>query len=167
MRNNKGITLIALVVTIIVLLILAGVAIAMITGRNSILDRGQSTKAYNAIGAVKDEISLQYNSAYAEFMRQKYDSGEATVKTTAQLFADGNGATLKAVTALEKHGVDSITVYPDSVAADTATVKVRIQMVIDGTYYYVDGTLANGNTTAATFTWGSINEAAAAPDALS
>lgn len=33
-RDNKGITLIALVITIIVLLILAGVSIAMLTGEN-------------------------------------------------------------------------------------------------------------------------------------
>ena len=34
LRRNKGITLIALVVTIIVLLILAGISIAMLTGQN-------------------------------------------------------------------------------------------------------------------------------------
>ena len=34
LKNNKGITLIALVITIIVLLILAGVSIAMLTGNN-------------------------------------------------------------------------------------------------------------------------------------
>ena len=33
-KNTKGITLIALVVTIVVLLILAGVSIAMLTGSN-------------------------------------------------------------------------------------------------------------------------------------
>ena len=33
-KRNKGITLIALVVTIIVLLILAGVSISMLTGQN-------------------------------------------------------------------------------------------------------------------------------------
>ena len=33
-KKNKGITLIALVITIIVLLILAGVSIAMLTGEN-------------------------------------------------------------------------------------------------------------------------------------
>ena len=36
-KGNKGITLIALVITIIVLLILAGVTIASITGENGIL----------------------------------------------------------------------------------------------------------------------------------
>ena len=45
MREQKGITLIALVITIIVLLILAGVSIAMLTGENGILTKAtQSTK---------------------------------------------------------------------------------------------------------------------------
>lgn len=36
-KNKKGITLIALVITIVVLLILAGIAIGAITGENGIL----------------------------------------------------------------------------------------------------------------------------------
>ena len=43
-RNNKAITLIALIVTIIVLLILAGVIIATLTGENGILTRAQDAK---------------------------------------------------------------------------------------------------------------------------
>ena len=46
MKSQKGITLIALVITIIVLLILAGVTIAMLTGENGILNK--------ATGAVSD-----------------------------------------------------------------------------------------------------------------
>ena len=45
-KKNKGITLIALVVTIIVLIILAGISIAMLTGQNGILNR--ATEAKNA-----------------------------------------------------------------------------------------------------------------------
>ncbi len=40
LKKSKGITLIALVITIIVLLILAGVTIASITGENGILRKG-------------------------------------------------------------------------------------------------------------------------------
>ncbi len=40
LKRSKGITLIALVITIIVLLILAGVTIASITGENGILRKG-------------------------------------------------------------------------------------------------------------------------------
>ena len=41
---NKGITLIALVITIIVLLILAGVAIATLTGENRNINKGTNCK---------------------------------------------------------------------------------------------------------------------------
>ena len=44
LRKEKGITLIALVITIIVLLILAGVSIAMLTGQNGILTQAQNAK---------------------------------------------------------------------------------------------------------------------------
>ena len=43
-KNNRGITLIALVITIIVLLILAGVTIAMLTGNNGILTKVKEAK---------------------------------------------------------------------------------------------------------------------------
>ena len=43
--SNKGITLIALVITIIVLLILAGITIAMLTGENGLLNRSSTAKA--------------------------------------------------------------------------------------------------------------------------
>ena len=44
MKRNKGITLIALVITIIVLLILAGVAISMLSGENGILKKAGEAK---------------------------------------------------------------------------------------------------------------------------
>ena len=44
MKNNqKGITLVALVITIIVLLILAGVTLAALSGENGILVRGRES----------------------------------------------------------------------------------------------------------------------------
>ena len=43
-RKNKGITLIALVITVIVLLILAGITIVALTGENGILIRAQEAK---------------------------------------------------------------------------------------------------------------------------
>ena len=46
-KKNQGITLIALVVTIIVLLILAGISIAMLTGQNGILNRATEAKVRN------------------------------------------------------------------------------------------------------------------------
>ena len=46
MKNNeKGITLVALVITIIVLLILAGVTILALSGDNGILNRASQSKS--------------------------------------------------------------------------------------------------------------------------
>ena len=57
-KKQKGITLIALVVTIIVLLILAGVSIAMLTGNNGILTQGKRAKEEQAHAAVKEGCLL-------------------------------------------------------------------------------------------------------------
>ena len=52
--NNRGITLIALIVTIIVLLILAGISVSMLTGQNGILNRAAEAKEKTVV-AQKDE----------------------------------------------------------------------------------------------------------------
>ena len=44
MKNYKGITLIALVVTIVVLLILAAISISMLGGENGIINQANSLK---------------------------------------------------------------------------------------------------------------------------
>ena len=50
MNKQKGITLIALVITIIVLLILAGVAISTLTGNDSIINNaGTAVEKYNGV----------------------------------------------------------------------------------------------------------------------
>ncbi len=59
-KKEQGITLIALIVTIIVLLILSGISIAMLTGNNGILDRGaeasSETKKAELIERIKIDI---------------------------------------------------------------------------------------------------------------
>ena len=58
-KRNKGITLIALVVTIIVLLILAGISIAMLTGQNGILNRASEAKEKTQIAQEDENEKLQ------------------------------------------------------------------------------------------------------------
>ena len=68
MRNQRGVTLIALVITIIVLLILAGVSIAMLTGDNGILTQANNAKVSQIEGQVKEEVNLAIQAVkmYAE-----------------------------------------------------------------------------------------------------
>ena len=57
-KGNTGITLIALVVTIIVLLILAGISIAMLSGDNSILQRATDAKETMERADAKEQAQL-------------------------------------------------------------------------------------------------------------
>ena len=66
MRENKGITLIALVVTIVVLLILAGVSISMLMGENGIITQAQNAKKEQSHSAVSEAISMKYNEYQME-----------------------------------------------------------------------------------------------------
>ena len=62
-KKSKGITLIALVVTIVVLLILAGVSISMLTGENGIITQAQEAKTGTEIGNEREQVKLAYTSA--------------------------------------------------------------------------------------------------------
>ncbi len=71
-KNTKGITLIALVITIIVLLILAGVSIAMLTGQNGILNQAQEAKSQTEFKSAEEKVKLAIMGARA-------DDGQMTV----------------------------------------------------------------------------------------
>ena len=58
MRKERGITLIALVVTIVVLLILAGVSIQMLTGDNGVITQAQKSKENTRIGELEEAVNL-------------------------------------------------------------------------------------------------------------
>ena len=59
LKSNKAITLIALVITIIVLLILAAVSIATLTGENGILTKSQIAKTRTEYTSAKEIIRLE------------------------------------------------------------------------------------------------------------
>ena len=58
LKNKRGITLIALVVTIVVLLILAGVSISLILDNNGIIQKSKNAKLETRASQVEDEIGL-------------------------------------------------------------------------------------------------------------
>lgn len=72
MKGKKGITLIALVITIIVLLILAGVTIATLTGNYGLLTKAGDAKLQSEIAEEKEQIQLGY---------QKYEMSKYTDQT--------------------------------------------------------------------------------------
>ena len=79
--RNKGITLIALVITIIVLLILAGVSIATLTGENGILTRANDSKKQTEIASVKEQAQLDI----ANWIAERLENGEDTTLDDATI----------------------------------------------------------------------------------
>ena len=61
-KENKAITLIALVVTIVVLIILAGISIGALTGNNGIINQTQNAKEQTEIADEKERIDLLIKS---------------------------------------------------------------------------------------------------------
>ena len=83
-QKTRGITLIALVITIIVLLILAGVSIAMLTGQNGILTQANNAKIEQSHGAVKDCMALAYNEYQIEINTGSTEKLASTTKVKVQ-----------------------------------------------------------------------------------
>lgn len=78
MRNQKGITLIALVITIIVLLILAGVSIAMLTGKNGILTQANNAKAETTKAEAIEKINMSLNAVKSKIYEQQVSNSTWT-----------------------------------------------------------------------------------------
>ena len=83
-QKQAGITLIALVITIIVLLILAGVSIAMLTGNNGILTQAKNAKQETLEAEQKEKRQLSQAEASTHSENYDYtDSEGATAKIPA------------------------------------------------------------------------------------
>ena len=68
MKDQKGITLIALVITIIVLLILAAVSIAMLTGPNGLLTQASEAGDKTTQAEQVERINLALDTIYSKLM---------------------------------------------------------------------------------------------------
>ena len=75
-KKEKGITLIALAVTIIVMLILAGVTIAALTSENGIINQASKVKETSKVAKTEEEAKLEYSNLILE--KQMEGHGEAT-----------------------------------------------------------------------------------------
>ena len=58
-KEIKGITLITLAITIVILLILAGISISIVIGNNSLIDRAKSTQKVQTIAGIKEALELE------------------------------------------------------------------------------------------------------------
>lgn len=147
MKNNKGITLIALVVTIIVLLILAGVSIAMLSGQDGILNRASEASWQSKLSNAQDTVNVMVSNYMTDYYAVVYAGKTSDFSLTA---TDTPATTLKkakdaANTALSSSGC--------TVALDSETAPTKITITLSSPSAKVEGTIANG-----IITWGTMTK---------
>lgn len=112
-RQSKGITLIALVITIIVLLILAGVSISMLTGENGILTQAESADEATKKAEAEEAVDLLLN----EWQIERKTKKDASL---SQFLTDKVGKEIDKVTQNDADGTFSLEIdgYEIIVTAD-------------------------------------------------
>ena len=83
MKKYRGITLIALVITIIIILILASVSINLIIGQNGLINRAKEAKIQAEIASIKEEIQIDIIGKQAE---NEGNITEDTLKETLEKY---------------------------------------------------------------------------------
>ena len=95
MKKNKGITLIALVVTIIVLLILAGISINMLTGQNGILNMTSRANEKTLFAQQKEKNILNnYEEQISDYVGIDWEEAKATAKAPKEQNEERNNGVI-------------------------------------------------------------------------
>ena len=81
LTSNKAITLIALVVTIVVLLILAGISISLVIGDNGLIQKSRDAKLETRAGTVEDEVTVwKQNNVVSRSLGNGADDPDAMIQ---------------------------------------------------------------------------------------
>ena len=127
-KQEQGITLVALVVTIIVLLILAAVSLSLVAGSDGLLNRASNAVEKTSVASAKERSELEIETAIADYYYEKYVDNTTMGSMVSETIPNyvsgkinnkdvGNGATVTVSAA----GVVTLTV-PGQAAAITGTL---------------------------------------------
>ena len=121
-KGQGGITLVALVVTIVVLLILAGITIALVFAHNGVVGKAQEAAADSNKGTIADNIQGYIVSRQMDAIQTGTAPGNVTEDMTTKLQAAGITVTASSNTI--------------SIAADTTvTISGDITFELNGQTY--------------------------------
>ncbi len=72
LKNQKGITLVALVITVIVLLILAGVTLRMVIGPSGVIEQTNNTKVQVEKSEIRDNVTPAISACVMKYQEEGY-----------------------------------------------------------------------------------------------
>ena len=149
MKENKGITIITLAVTIIVLIILAGVSINMLVGDNGIITKAQQARENIELAQVEEQTSL--NHLYTDM------TNEIEIGTEGEVLESFIEFKRKIAEAITEKGIQT----SEADSSDTMANNIRnlntsessvyeiedsegITIPVPKGFYYVGGSLSTG-----------------------
>ena len=166
-EEERGITLITLIITVIVLLILAGITVSNLTGDNGIIKKAEEARNETEIAQGKEELQGKYMENYVnklekvtvdEFL-EYLEEGINTKTENGKNYAEVEGKIYEIkeengqiqieyiergeITAPKITNIEIIEETEDSITIKTTAVRVE-----GGTYYYYIGKDENSLTVA-------------------
>ena len=144
LKGNNGVTLVALVITIIVLLILAGVSISLVVGDNGVLNQAVNAADATNEAAATSEIEMAVAAAVTDYMADKYSGEASTVNADIRDYIETG--------AIAPNVADGFTITVTAWASDTADTTTATVKYRGETYNYSLELSDSENSCKVTFT---------------
>jgi len=138
-REESGITLIALVITIIVLLILAGISIAMLTGENGILAKADDATRETEIAEAKEQAKLDIVEWTAKQLEEGKEASVSNIIIQEILTGKeyvGSVQTEKFTTKKNGYEILYSDLYSEIKEGDSEIIKDKVHLDLENTVAY-------------------------------
>lgn len=143
--RKSGITLISLIVTIIVLLILAGVSINLVVGQNGVITRAQESSEKSGVAGFAEEANLVYVDIAGEKVESNPLSSDVTLQEVVAKLTDPSGDYKEKILV---SGVDGIAIEPEELTVTlgekdgenfkTKSAKAQVVLTGSGIRYFAE-----------------------------
>lgn len=151
MKGNEGITLVALVVTIVVLLILAGISINLVLGDNGIITKAQEARIAQELSSYKENMKIFITTQ--QIQDNKFDSSSLTAYKSKLYYNTKNEDNNKGIEAVlgnvNKKYIEKIEIVNGKIYLNTTNkTEQRVASSIGirvNSWDVVDGTLLSSN----------------------
>lgn len=141
LRNRQGITLVALVVTIVVLLILAGITLTYVLGDNSVFKQASDAKINTELGKIEERAGLIYSDKLIERVPDSLSNKPTMQEIIDELRKDGYTIEQVAVSDNEITGISLDRESINLTFGASKQIKVTLEGISEPYTYYavVDG----------------------------
>ena len=130
LKSNKGVTLVALVITIIVLLILAGVSISLVVGDNGVLNNATTAVDSTNEASAWDAIQLAVSSAQTDYFSDYVDDQSLTFYSYDSTNSEYTYYEQVAYYLSDSDGIDGCEIVAISSSSETGTISVLLSGVV-------------------------------------